>query len=78
MLARPGVFLAQCREILWNVGASFAATGYYQKINRSKINIAEKQCCSDDSALSFLYNVVWSLWGNIEQGFYLCNVVARV
>ena len=38
----------QCREILCNVGAAFAAASYYQKINRFKIKIAEKWCCSDD------------------------------
>ena len=47
-------------ENLCNVGAVFASTGYYQKINRSKIKIAEKRCCSDDNALGFfLCNVVW-------------------
>ena len=37
-----GNFLVQCRENLYNVGAVFAATGYYQKINRSKIKIVLK------------------------------------
>ena len=26
----------------------------------------------------FMCNVVWSLLGNIIQGFYLCNIVPRV
>ena len=74
----PGIFLVQCRGNLCNVGAAFAATGYYWKINRSKIKIAEKWC-SDDIALGFfLCSVVWSLLDNIVQGFYLCNVVPRV
>ena len=65
------IFLVQCRGSLCNVGA----TGYYQKVNWSKIKIAEN-CCSDDSSLSFfLCYVVWILLGNITQGFYLCNVV---
>ena len=38
----PSIFLAQCRGNFCNVGAAFAATGYYQKINRSKIHIAGK------------------------------------
>ena len=32
---------------------SCAATVYYQKINRSKIKLAENWCCSDGNALSF-------------------------
>ena len=31
----PHIFFAQCRRNLYNVGAAFAATSYYQKINRS-------------------------------------------
>ena len=38
----------QCRGNLCSVGAVFAATGYYEKINRFKIKIAEKLCYSDD------------------------------
>ena len=44
----PRNFLVKCRENLCNAGAAFAATGYYQKINRFKIKIAEKSCYSDD------------------------------
>ena len=40
MLSRD--IFAQCRENLCNVGAVFAENGYYRKINRSKIKIAEK------------------------------------
>ena len=45
-----------------------------------KLLVQSKNCWkSDKNALSlFLCNVVWSLLGNIEQGFYLCNVVPRV
>ena len=33
----------QCRENVFNVGAAFAAIGYYQKINnRFKVKIVEK------------------------------------
>ena len=75
----PKTFLVHCRENLCNVGAAFAATGYYKKINRFKIKIAKKWCYWDDIALGFfLCNVVWSLLGNIAQGFCLCNIVARV
>ena len=74
----PGIFLVQYRGNSCNVGAAFATTGYYQKINRYKIKIAEKWCCSDDNAIGFcLCNVVWSLLGNIALGFYLCSVVPR-
>ena len=38
----PEIFLMQCRLNLSNLGVAFAATGYYQKINRSKVKIAEK------------------------------------
>ena len=68
----------QFRGNLRNAGAAFAETSYYQKINRTKIKIAEKLCCSDYNALGFLCNIVWSLLGNIAQGFYLCNIVPRV
>ena len=44
----PGNFLVQCRENLWNVGATFAGAGYYQKINQLKIKIAENWCYSED------------------------------
>ena len=37
------LFSAGLGSFLCNVGAAFAATGYYQKINWSKINIAEKK-----------------------------------
>ena len=37
-----GIFLAQCSGNLFNVGAAFAPTGYYQKINRFKIKIPKK------------------------------------
>ena len=75
----PGIFLVQCRENLCNVCPAFAATGYYKKINRFKIKTAENLCYSDDIALDlFQYNVVWSLLGNIAQGFCLCNVARRV
>ena len=58
---------------------AFAATGYYQKINRFKIKIVEKWCHSDNVALGFfLCNVVWSPLGNITQGFGMCKVVPRV
>ena len=50
----PVFLLVQCRENLCNFGAAFAATGYYQKFNRFKINIAEKWCYSDDIALGFI------------------------
>ena len=59
----------QCGGILRNIGATFEATGYYQKIKRSKIKIAEKGCCSENKKLSFfLYNFLWSLLG-ITQDF---------
>ena len=73
----PEIFLVQCLGNLCNVRKAFAATGHYQKLNLSKIKIAQKWCCSDKNALSFfLRNVVWSLL-SITQGFYLCNVVPR-
>ena len=59
------------------VGAAFAAAGYYQKINRFKIKIAEKWFRSDDMGF-FLCNVVWSLLGNIAWSFCVCNVLPRV
>ena len=37
-----GIILVQCRENLCNVGTTFEATSYYQKINQSEIKIAEK------------------------------------
>ena len=49
----PGIILVQCQENLCNVGVSFEATGYYQKINRSKIKIAEKVCCLENNTLTF-------------------------
>ena len=67
----PKILLVQCREILYNVGAVFAATGYYQKISQVKIKIAEKWYYSDDITLGCLL-------GNIAQDFHLCNVVPRV
>ena len=74
----PRTFLVQCRGNLFNVGTTFAATNYYQKIKWPKIKIAEKWCCLDDNTLGFLCNVVWGLLGNTAQGFYLCNVVPWV
>ena len=67
----PGILLVQCRENLGNVGTTLVATGYYQEINWFKIRIAEKWCYSGDIALG-------CLWGNIAQGFYLCNINPRV
>ena len=72
-----GIFLAQCSGNLLNVGAAFAPTGYYQKINRFKIKIPKKWCCSDDNALSFIVQWCLSLL-DITQAFYLCNIVPRV
>ena len=40
------IFLVQCWGNLCNIGAAFAATGYYQNTNRSNIKIAKKRCCS--------------------------------
>ena len=72
------IFLVQCRENLANVGAAFAATFYHQKINRFKIKIAEGWYCWDDIALFFsLWNVVWSLLGNIAQVLYIIPRVLR-
>ena len=83
----PGNFLVQCRENLCSVGAVFAATGYYQKINRFKIKIAEKWCYSDDigffpvqccpKSITTLLNRIFSC-GMFSQGFYLYNVVPKV
>ena len=71
------IFLVKCQGNLCNVGA---ATGYYQKINWSKIKFAKKWCSDDIGLGFFLCNVVWSLLGNIAQGFYLwiCSVVPSV
>ena len=57
----PWIFLVQSQESLYNVGTAFAATGYYQKINRSKTKIAEKWCYADDNALActILSGVSW-------------------
>ena len=75
----PGIFLAKCCRSLCNVGATYAATSYYQKIKQSRIKIAKRWCCSDNIALGFfLCNVVCSLLGNIAQRFCLFNVVPRV
>ena len=38
----PGIFLVQYRGNLRIVAAAFAATDYYQQIDRSKIKIAQK------------------------------------
>ena len=65
------IFLVKCQGNLCNVGA---ATGYYQKINWSKIKFAKKWYSDDIGLGFFLCNVVWSLLGNIAQGFYLCNL----
>ena len=48
-----GIILVQCRENLCNVGTTFEATSYYQKINQSEIKIAEKGCCSEKIHLPF-------------------------
>ena len=55
----------ECRKNLCNVKATFAATGFYQKINRSKKTkkITKKWCCSDDDALMFFpCSVIWISW----------------
>ena len=41
MLARDLSFFLQCRETLCNIATAIAATGYNQKINRSRTKIAE-------------------------------------
>ena len=65
----PGIIFAQCWGNLCNVGATFEATGYYEKINRSKIKVPEKGCCSENNTLTFiLQNFLWSLLV-IAQGF---------
>ena len=57
----------------FNVGATFEATGYYQKINQSKTKIVKAGCCSENNTLSlFLQNFLWSLL-SITQGSQLCN-----
>ena len=59
-----GIILVQCRENLCNVGTTFEATSYYQKINQSEIKIAEKGCCSEKIHLPFsctiVYGVLWA------------------
>ena len=68
----------QCRGNLCNVGVAFAATGYYKKINWSKIK-TEKWCCADDIALGFfLGDVVWRFLGNIARSFYPHKVFQKV
>ena len=58
----PGIILVQCRGNLCNIGATFEATGSYQKINRFKIKIAKKGCCSENNTVSFfLQNFLSSL-----------------
>ena len=52
------------RGNLSNVGVAFAATGYYQQINRSKIKITEKWPDFVQTTLQWV--------------FYVCNVVPRV
>ena len=62
---RPGMYsCAMSGKLLVasNVGATFEATSYYQKIDRSKIKIAEKGCCSENNTLSFfLQSILWTL-----------------
>ena len=61
MLARDLFIFLQCRETLCNVAMALAATGYDQKINRSRAKIAEMQCCSDGNPLTYaiLFEVSW-------------------
>ena len=73
----PRYFLGQCRENLCNAGAAFAATGYYQKINRFKIKFAEKWCYSDDIGFFPVQCCLESLGQHCTE-FLLCNVVPRV
>ena len=65
-------------------GAVLAATGYYQKINWSKIKIAIKWFYSDDIDWDFfMWNVVqlvvWNLMDRIAKGFtYPYNVAPKI
>ena len=63
---------------LGNVGAAFPATGFYKKINWSKMKIGNKlrQHIEQDF---FMCNVVGSFLDNTAEGFFsnLCNVVPR-
>ena len=74
----PRIILLQCRGNLCNVGATFEAAGYYQKINMSKIKIAKKGCCSETNTLSFFLYIFLSTLLGITQSFKLCNVVPTV
>ena len=71
LFVQSGIFLVQCRLNLSNVGTTCEAIDYYQKNNRSKINIAEKLPHNVQTVLHcfFLCNVVWSLKDNIAYGF---------
>ena len=51
--AGPGSFLFNVREICAMLARHLKATGYYQKINQSKIKITEKGCYSENNTLTF-------------------------
>ena len=59
----PGIILVQCRGSLCNVVTTFGATGYYQKINRSKIKIAEKDVAQKTIHLPFSCRIFYGVPG---------------
>ena len=61
------IFLAQCLENLYNVATQLAATGYK---NRRKVMLPRRQ-------FTGLRNIIWSLLGNIAQGFQLRDFVPK-
>ena len=59
----PGIILVQCRGSLCNVVTTFGATGYNQKINRSKIKIAEKDVAQKTIHLPFSCRIFYGVPG---------------
>ena len=66
----PRIFLVQCQQNLSNVSVAFAATGYCQKINWSKIKIAKKWHYSD-------WTFSCAFMSGVTEGQH-CNVVPGV
>ena len=76
-----GIFLVQYRLSLNNVGVVFAATGYYQKINRSKIKIPEKWPDVIQTALRWTFSCVMLSRATLTihyLRFFRCNIVSEV
>ena len=78
---QPGIFLVQYRLNLDNVGVVFAATGYYQKINPSKIKIPEKWPDVVQTALRWTFSCVMLSIATLTihyLRFFRCNIVSEV